>query len=114
MHKTIDKIRMLTLSYLFIFECYWCPDEPLKNQSYYELILVDTGSVEIIAKPNPSNPKEIAHCKCIIKKVCSLGEWASIYSKKNFSVRRIPEGFIYQDYKQAWYRAFLFRPFDHS
>ena len=99
---------------IFPQKCFWQPDDPSKNLDYYELILTDTQSVEIFPIPDKKNPNIISHSKCIIKKVCSPNEWTSLYSKKSFSVRFIPDGFTYQDYKMAWYRAFLYRPFNHS
>lgn len=99
---------------LFPSKCFWQSDDPSKNLDYYELILTDTQSVEIFPIPDKKNPEIISHSKCIIKKVCSPNEWTSLYSKKSFSVRFIPDGFTYQDYKMAWYRAFWYRPFNHS
>ncbi|KAI5671866.1 hypothetical protein M9H77_12230 [Catharanthus roseus] len=94
--------------------CQWLPDDPLKTQTFYELILVDSNSVEISHTPDRNNPQKIAYSKCIIKNVIKSTEWASIWSTKQFSVTFIPQGYTYHDYRMAWYRTFFKRPFDHS
>ena len=61
-----------------------------------------------------SNPDRISYSKCVIKKVIRPIEWASLATTKEFTVNYIPKGYTYHDYRMAWYRAFLLRPFDHS
>ncbi|KAI5669257.1 hypothetical protein M9H77_19110 [Catharanthus roseus] len=94
--------------------CQWLPDDPTKTQTYYELIVVDSNSVEITHTPDRNNPQKIAYSKCTIKKIIKSTEWASIWSTRSFSVPFKPQGYTYQDYRMAWYRTFFKRPFDHS
>ncbi|KAI5669233.1 hypothetical protein M9H77_19086 [Catharanthus roseus] len=94
--------------------CQWLPDDPTKTQTYYELILVDSNSVEITHTPDKNNPQKIAYSKCTIKKVIKSTKCASIWSTKCFSVPFKPQGYTYQDYRMAWYRTFFKCPFDHS
>ena len=47
----------------------------------------------------------------IIIKTRVEGHWANT---KDFTINYIPKGYSYHDYRMAWYRAFLYRPFDHS
>ena len=94
--------------------CQWIPDDPLKTQRYYELVLVDSGSIELYHSMDKNNPDRISYSKCIIKRVIKPTEWASYATMKDFIVNYIPKGYSYHDYRMAWYRAFLYRPFDHS
>ena len=49
---------------------------PLKTRKYFEVILVDTGSIEVEHKLNDnSNPNRIAYPKVTIKKILSHSEW---------------------------------------
>ena len=43
---------------LFPLGCQWIPDEPLKNQRYYELVLVDFGSIELYHTMDKKIPTE--------------------------------------------------------
>ena len=81
---------------------------------YYELVLVDSGSIELYHTMDKNNPDKISYSKCIIKRVIKLTEWTSYATIKDFTVNYIPKGYSYHDYRMAWYRAFLYRPFDHS
>jgi len=94
--------------------CQWIPDDPLKNQRYYELVLVDSGSIELYHTMDKHNPNQISYSKCVIKRLIKPSEWASLSTTKDFTVNYIPKGYSYHDYRMAWYRAFLYRPFDHS
>jgi len=95
-------------------ECQWIPDDPLKNQRYYELVSLDSGSIELYHTMDKHNPDQISYSKCIIKRIIKPSEWASLATSKDFTVNFIPKGYSYHDYRMAWYRAFLYRPFDHS
>ncbi|KAI5657202.1 hypothetical protein M9H77_25995 [Catharanthus roseus] len=108
------KVLQNFLQRLFPQECQWLHDDPTKTQTYYELILVDSNSVEISHTPDKNNPQKIAYSKCTIKKVIKSTEWASIWSTKCFSVPFKPPGYTYQDYHMAWHQTFWKRPFDHS
>ena len=94
--------------------CQWLPDDPLKTQRYYELVLIDSGSIELYHTMDQSNPDRISYSKCVIKKIIRPREWASLNTTKEFTVNYIPKGYTYHDYRMAWYRTFLLRPFDHS
>ena len=66
------------------------------------------------SKSSPYFIEKVSYSKCVIKRIIRPTEWASYSSAKNFSVSYIPQGYNYHDYRMAWYRAFLLRPFDHS
>jgi len=88
--------------------------DPLKTQRYYELVLIDSGSIELYHTMDRSDPDRVSYSKCIIKKVIRPTEWASLATMKEFTINYIPKGYTYHDYRMAWYRTFLYRPFDHS
>ncbi|XP_042030576.1 uncharacterized protein LOC121777394 [Salvia splendens] len=90
----------------------WESDNSLKDQRYYELILVDSHSVEITHNPSISN--EISFSKCVIKKIHAITTFGGFKEFKDFSVRHPAKGFNYIDYKNAWFRTFFMRPFNHS
>ncbi|HEU5121162.1 MAG TPA: hypothetical protein VFT71_09245 [Candidatus Nitrosocosmicus sp.] len=92
--------------------CEWIPENRFKTQRFYEFILVDSNSVEIQHIKDSS--EKIIYSKCIFKKIISSVEWGDPYAERIFSKRFFPQNYSYYDYKMAWYRAFLFRPFDHS
>ncbi|KAI5681595.1 hypothetical protein M9H77_02823 [Catharanthus roseus] len=71
------KVLQNFLQRLFPRDCQWLPDDPTKTQTYYELILIDSNSVEITHTPDKTNPQKIAYSKCTIKKVIKSTEWAS-------------------------------------
>ena len=85
-----------------------------KNQRYYELVLIDSGSIELYHTMDKNNPDKISYSKCIIKRIIKPTEWSSLAIMKDFTVNFILRGYSYHDYRMAWYRAFLYRPFDHS
>ena len=82
--------------------CQWLPDDPLKTQRYYELVLIDSGSIELYHIMDKSNPEKISYSKCIIKKVIRPTKWASLTTTKEFTINYIPKGYSYHDYKMAW------------
>lgn len=92
--------------------CNWLSSDSRKTQTFYEFILVDTGSASF--KHEPCEQGEVAYSKCIIKKVISIAEWGDISTIKTFSKRFFPQNYTFHDYKMAWYRAFYFRSFTHS
>ena len=81
--------------------CQWIPDDPLKNQRYYELVLVDSGSIELYHTMDKNNPDKISYSKCIIKRIIKPTEWASLATMKDFTVNFIPKGYSYHDYRMS-------------
>jgi len=61
----LNKIVKATL----LPDCYHIPDSLLKTRQFYELILVDSKSVEIEHIPDKHNPNFIPYSKCRILKV---------------------------------------------
>lgn len=108
--KTLKSI----ISRYFSEGCQWYTDNTQKTQTFYEFILVDSGSIELVHTPDPKDPSRISFSKCIIKRVFKSDEWLAPFSEKGFSKPFIPKGYNYPDYKQAWFRTFFLRPFDHS
>ena len=53
----------------FLPNCYHILDSPLKTRQFYELILIDSKSVEIEHIPDKNTPNFIAYSKCRILKV---------------------------------------------
>ncbi len=94
--------------------CQWMPDDIQKTQKFYELILVDSDSIEIAHNFDKKIPSKIAYSKCIIKKVIKPSEWGDMWFYRTFSVNFSPNKYNYNDYRMAWMRAFFLRPFDHS
>lgn len=94
--------------------CQWYSDDIKKNQRFYEYILVDSQSIELVHNHDPKNPNRVSFSKCIIKKVLRSEEWTFPFSERGFSKPFNPKGYTYPDYKMAWFKMFLFRAFDHS
>ena len=93
---------------------HYATDHPLKTQQFYELILVDTQSVDISHTFDRQNSSHILFSKCIIKQVLSSSQWKNPFEERKLSVSFTPQTFDYNDYRMAWFRAFLFRPETHS
>ena len=98
----------------FLPDCYHIPDSPFKTRQFYELILVDSKSVEIEHIPEKNTPNFIAYSKCWILKVLTGKDWSTTYTTKSFSVPFNPLGYHYIDYQNAWYETFFYPPFNHS
>ena len=101
-------------SKLFPLKTHFNADDVLKTQNYYELILVDTKSVELKHNMDSKDSSTISYSNCKILRVLKSTEWLSPHCTKIFSITYVPPGYSYYDYQMAWYRAFLIRPFTHS
>jgi len=99
---------------VFPKDCQWMADDHHKTQRFYEFVLIDSGSIDVHHTYDKKIPSKIAYSKCIIKKVLKPSEWMDLWTIKEFSVNFNPRGYTYHDYRMAWMRAFLLRPFDHS
>jgi len=84
------------------------------SQQFYELILVDTKSIMITYTPDKFNPGQFLYSECIIKNVLSIRQWKNPFEERNFSIQFDPKTYNYNDYSNAWYRAFLYYPEAHS
>lgn len=89
-------------------------DHPQKTQQFYELILVDTQSADISHTYDKINTNHILFSKCIIKQVLSAKQWKDPFEERLFSIPFAPQTFDYNDYRMAWFRAFLFQLDTHS
>jgi len=56
------------------------------------------------------HPQQILYSKCIIKSVITAQQWKDPFEERPFSITFMPQTFNYNDYKTAWYRAFLLQP----
>ena len=61
-------------------------DHAQKTQQFYELILVDTQSINITHTYDKINPRHILFIKCIIRHVFSTQQWKNPFEKKGFSI----------------------------
>lgn len=87
-------------------------DHLQKTQRFYEFIIVDTNSIDI--KHNLDQDNRIAYSKCTIKDVIGPSRWKDPFAHKSFSQPFDPPSFNYNDYRMAWFKAFLLRPNLHS
>ena len=85
-------------------------DDLRRTQKYYELILVDTQSASITHTFDKYHPDQILYSKCIIRNVITTQEWKNPFEERKFSITFTPQTYNYNDYKNAWYRAFLLQP----
>lgn len=93
---------------------HFAADHSQKTQQFYEPILVDTKSIEITHTFDKMNQGCILFSKCIIRQVLSTEQWKNPFEEKNFSIPYTPQTYDYNDYRMAWFRAFLHRPETHS
>jgi len=84
------------------------------TQKFYELILVDTHSMSITHTFDKYHPAQILYSKCIIRDVINAQQWKNPFEERKLSITFSPQTFNYNDYKNAWYRAFLLQPNIHS
>ena len=101
-------------SKIFPKDTHFNSDDGLKTQKYYELILVDSKSIELKHNMDSKDTSTISYSNCKILQVLKSTEWLSPHCTKMFSISYVPPGYSYHDYKMAWYRAFFIRPFTHS
>ena len=91
---------------------HYLPANTLKTRTFYEFILVDTGSVEITHKQEQN---QIIYSKFKIMKFISLEEWGQpLHQAKMFSRIHNPQIYTYYDYIDAWYNTLFLQPYQHS
>jgi len=93
---------------------HFATDDLNKSQKLYELILVDSNSVSLTHTMDKYNPQQILYSKCIIRDVITAQEWKNPFEDRKFSIHFTSQAYNYNDYKNAWYRAFLMQPNIHS
>ena len=89
-------------------------DDLRKSQKFYELILVDSQSISIRHTFDKHHPTQILYSKCIIRDVITSQQWKNPFEECKFSIAYNPQTYNYNDYKNAWYRAFLLHANIHS
>jgi len=89
-------------------------DDIRRSQKFDELIRVDTNSVSVTHTFDKYHPAQILYSKCIIKSVLNSQQWKDPFQGRKFSISFTPQTFNYNDYKNAWYRAFLLQLNVHS
>lgn len=99
---------------LFPTDFQWFPDDLRKTRRFYELILIDSGSAEIIHRMCESDTKKINFSKIKILHVLTVSDWSNPWDLKPFTVPQALPGYSYIDYKNAWYYTLLLRPYSHS
>jgi len=84
----------------------WIPQENIKKtKKYYQFIILDTGSAEIIPEKDRSNPAIICYSKLKISKVLGFDDWnQKPLTEKRFSRIFDPPTYNYFDYQEAWYK----------
>jgi len=93
---------------------HFATDDLRKSYKFYELILVDSNSVSLAHTMGTYNPQKILYSKCIIRDVITAQEWKNRFEERKFSIVLTPQTYNYNDYKNAWYRAFVLQPNIHS
>ncbi|KAG5374115.1 hypothetical protein IGI04_042561 [Brassica rapa subsp. trilocularis] len=116
--KTVNLTQLKTfINRVFYEDSPWPTDNITKNQSFYEYILVDSKSIEITHYKDKTNPNLINYSTCKFLRICSTQDLGFIHhhTTKPFSTPGYHiDGYTYTDYKNAFFRAFLLRPYDHS
>ena len=103
-----------TVQKIFPSNFHFIPNHPQKTRLFYEYILVETDSIEIIHTKNKEDPTKIAFLKIKILRVLTSTKWnQSIYTEKRFSHQFLPQTYSYIDYQQAWYNVFWLNNFNH-
>jgi len=93
---------------------HFATDDLRMTEEFHELILVDTHSVSITHTFDKYHPAQILYSKCIIRDVINVHQWKNPFEERKFSITFSPQTYSYNDYKNAWYRAFLLQPNIHS
>jgi hypothetical protein len=87
---------------------YLIPENPGKDQNYYEAILCETQSVQIF---HNKNGDELGFTKMLIQKVIHLEEWdrsSNPYMVKTlYSATCLNKKYNYWDYQKAWEKVLL-------
>ncbi|KAG5385095.1 hypothetical protein IGI04_036565, partial [Brassica rapa subsp. trilocularis] len=116
--KPVNLTELKTfINRVFYEDSPWPTDNITKNQSFYEYILVDSKSIEITHYKDKTNPNLINYSTCKFLRICSTQDLGFIHhhTTKPFSTPGYHiDGYTYTDYKNAFFRAFLLRPYDHS
>ncbi|KAG5393224.1 hypothetical protein IGI04_023187, partial [Brassica rapa subsp. trilocularis] len=116
--KPVNLTQLKTfINRVFYEDSPWPTDNITKNQSFYEYILVDSKSIEITHYKDKTNPNLINYSTCKFLRICSTQDLGFIHhhTTKPFSTPGYHiDGYTYTDYKNAFFRAFLLRPYDHS
>ncbi|KAL9298312.1 hypothetical protein ACSQ67_024208 [Phaseolus vulgaris] len=84
----------------------WIPqDNVKKTKKYYQFIILDTGSAEIIPEKDKNNPSIICYSKLKISKVLGFEDWnQKPLTEKRFSRPFDPPSYNYFDYQEAWFK----------
>ena len=86
----------------------------LRTREFYEMILVDSESVEI-EHTLDSKSERVQYSKVKILKVMTLSHWKlKPHSQKTLNGYPGISTYDYNDYKDIWYKAFLLRNYNHS
>ena len=83
----------------------WIPRENTKKtKKFYQLILIDTHSADIIPEYDKTNPSLVNFSKLKIKRIISEKEWNQHpLTEKKFSRVFDPPTYNYFDYQESWY-----------
>lgn len=121
---TTSFIKPITLKDLTVFtsrvfyeDSQYPTDNPSKNRTFYEFILVDTGSIEIVHHTGPKDPTFISYSTCKILKILSIQDlgFINLHTTKDFNTPGFHiKGFTYTDYQKAFFNTFYLRTYDHS
>lgn len=93
---------------------HFATDHLAHSQKFYELILVDTKSIDLTHTFDKFHPDQILYSKCIIKNVLGSKQWPDPWTERKFSIQFSPQTYNYNDYRNAWFRTFLYYPETHS
>lgn len=116
-HYECNDPRMVA-SKIFPLGWHFKPKTMYKNQLWYELILIDTGSITIKHFEDPEDSHQYTHASVQIMKVIRPSEWGiSSHFKSGIPLHhplqftsdsKLPS-FTYWDYQDAWLYAFLYQ-----
>ena len=65
---------------------HFATDDSGKTRQFYELILVDTHSIDITHTHNIMHPRFILYSKCIIQNVITFSQWKNSFEECKFSI----------------------------
>ncbi|KAG5594632.1 hypothetical protein H5410_035864 [Solanum commersonii] len=86
------------------------PGESYKTRSYYETILITTGSVEFEHFSGYNTSEKVYNfSKMIIKQIISIEEWGiSSMKERQMSFNKVPTSFTYWDYINAFSKVLYY------
>ncbi|WMV37067.1 hypothetical protein MTR67_030452 [Solanum verrucosum] len=92
------------------------PGESYKTRSYYETILITTGSVEFQHFSGYNTSEKVYHfSKMIIKQIISIEEWGiSSMKERQMSFNKVPTSFTYWDYINAFSKVLYYNNERHK